>query len=58
MFGSRYLVAPVLALGQRKRDVYLPAGRWKDCNSGGELDGGRTIQADAPIDVIPVYEKL
>ena len=54
----KYLVAPVLELGQRERDVYLPEGRWKDVNSGKILDGGRTVRAAAPLDVIPVYEKL
>ena len=58
MFGAKYLVAPVLELGQRERDVYLPEGRWKDVNSGEILDGGRTVRAAAPLDVIPVYEKL
>ena len=58
MFGSRYLVAPVLELHQRERQVYLPEGRWKDLNSGEILEGGHTVTAPAPIDVIPVYEKV
>ena len=58
MFGSRYLVAPVLELGQREREVYLPAGRWKDMNSGEILEGGRTVTAAAPLDAMPVYEYL
>ena len=58
MFGSRYLVAPVLELHQRERGVYLPEGRWKDLNSGAVLDGGRVVTAPAPIDQIPVYEKV
>ena len=58
MFGSRYLVAPVLELHQREREVYLPAGRWKDLNSGRIEEGGRSVTAAAPVDVIPVYEKV
>ncbi len=58
MFGSRYLVAPVLELHQREREVYLPAGRWKDLNSGRTEEGGRRVTAAAPVDVIPVYEKV
>ena len=58
MFGSRYLVAPVLELHQRERQVYLPEGRWKDLNNGEISEGGRTVTAAAPIDVIPVYEKV
>ena len=58
MFGSRYLVAPVLELHQREREVYLPAGRWKDLNSGRIEEGRRSVTAAAPVDVIPVYEKV
>ena len=58
MFGGKYLVAPVLDLHVSEREVYLPEGRWKDMNSGEVLEGGRTVRAAAPIDVIPVYEKL
>ena len=58
MFGARYLVAPVLYVGMRARSVYLPAGRWKNIHTGEELAGGRTVTAEAPLDVIPVFEKL
>ena len=58
MFGARYLVAPVLYEGMRARSVYLPAGRWKNIHTGEELAGGRTVTAEAPLDVIPVFEKL
>ena len=58
MFGSRYLVAPVLYEGMRVRRVYLPAGRWKALEGGAEYEGGRTITVAAPLDVIPVFEKL
>ena len=58
MFGPKYLVAPVLYEGMRSREVYLPAGRWRDMNTGRTLEGGGTVTADAPLDVIPVYERL
>ena len=58
MFGDRYLVAPVLELHAAEREVYLPAGRWKDVNSGEILEGGKTVTVRTPIDQIPVYEKL
>ena len=59
MFGDRYLVAPVFELGARKRQVYLPKGcSWKDCNSGHTYEGGQTITADAPLEVIPAFEKV
>ena len=58
MFGSRYLVAPVLWAGMTERRVYLPAGAWKNIHTGEVLAGGRTVTAAAPVDVIPVFERL
>ncbi len=58
MFGGRFLVAPVLYPGARSRGVYLPAGLWKDVDTGAEYPGGRTVTADAPLDRIPVFERM
>ncbi len=58
MFGSRYLVAPVLYAGMAERDVYLPAGKWKNMATGEELAGGQKVTVAAPLEVIPVFEKL
>ena len=41
-----------------KRDVYLPEGSWKSIHDGTEYKGGTTITVDAPLDVIPVFEKI
>ncbi len=58
MFGDRYLVAPILSLDTYERDVYLPAGQWKDTRDGSVYEGGQTVRAAAPLDSIPVFEKL
>jgi alpha-D-xyloside xylohydrolase len=58
MFGSRYLVAPVLEYRARERSVYLPAGCWRDVNSNEVIQGGRTVSVPAPLDRIPVFEKM
>ena len=58
MFGAKYLVAPILQLNQFEREVYLPAGTWRDVNSGETLAGERTVTVPAPIDVIPVFERI
>ena len=67
MFGSALLVCPVTTpmyytakstpiTTERKREVYLPAGtRWTDFWTDETYDGGQQIQADAPIDRIPLY---
>ncbi len=58
MFGDKYLVAPILNLHQYDRDVYLPEGKWKNIHSGETVDGGKTINCAAPIDIIPVFERM
>ncbi len=56
MYGGRYLVAPVLYAGARKRTVYLPAGcRWTDMNTGSEYTGGQSIEVECPIEAMPVF---
>lgn len=58
MFGDRYLVAPVLYEGMRERNVYLPEGKWKNIHTGEVLDGKQTVLADAPLEIIPVFERV
>lgn len=56
LLGPDVLVAPVLEAGARERDVWLPAGaRWTDAATGEVHDGGRTVRAQAPLDVVPVF---
>lgn len=57
MFGTEYLVAPVLYENQYSRNVYLPDGLWKNLNDGKEYKGSQTITCDAPIEYIPVFKK-
>jgi alpha-D-xyloside xylohydrolase len=50
------LVAPVLAQGARRRDVYLPGGAvWTDAWTGRRLKDGQTVVAAAPLERIPLY---
>ena len=58
MFGAKYLVAPIFGLNQFTRDVYLPAGQWKLTSDGTVYEGGQTVTVDAPIEYMPVFEKL
>ncbi len=56
MFGPDLLVAPVLYEGARRREVYLPGGTtWTDAWTDETFDGGQTITADAPLELIPLY---
>ena len=59
MVGERLLVAPVVAPGARERDVYLPAGKWRDFWSEKRVEGGRVLpHYPAPLERIPVFERL
>jgi len=56
MFGSDILVAPVMEAGVESREVYLPAGcKWTESYTGIVYEGGQTVDAKAPIDIIPVF---
>lgn len=56
MFGRSLLVAPVTDAGVVSRKVYLPEGsRWTECSTGKIWEGGQEINANAPIDIIPVF---
>ncbi|KAG9518478.1 glycoside hydrolase family 31 protein, partial [Aureobasidium melanogenum] len=58
MYGPKYLVSPIFNPGQRKRTVYLPSGAFWEAFEGGEVyNGGREIEVDCPIDMMPVFIK-
>ena len=52
------LVAPVLYPGLRRREVYLPEGRWSSLHDGSIRDGGGSVECEAPIGRIPVFERV
>ncbi|MGD2136502.1 MAG: glycoside hydrolase family 31 protein [Gemmatimonadales bacterium] len=56
MFGPDLVVSPIVTAGARARGFYLPAGTaWRDAWTDQQHEGGVTIEADAPIDRIPVF---
>lgn len=66
MFGPALLICPVTEpsgyapfggrpSGSWKRSCYLPAGGWRDFWTDRYYEGGRTVEADAPLDQIPVF---
>jgi alpha-D-xyloside xylohydrolase len=56
LFGPDLLVAPITRHEVRSREVYLPTGtEWTDAWTGEKLPGGQVVEADAPIERIPVY---
>ena len=56
MFGPALLVNPVLKADATHRSVYLPAAPvWYDFWTGESVQGGREIDAEAPLDRMPLY---
>ncbi|GIM27452.1 alpha-glucosidase [Clostridium polyendosporum] len=58
LVGKNILVAPVVEQGKRSRAIYLPKGKWIDYWTKEELEGGRTILKEAPLDLCPIYIKV
>ncbi|MBE9600783.1 glycoside hydrolase [Pedobacter sp. MC2016-24] len=56
MLGNKYLVAPVLAIGDTKK-IYLPKGTWRD-DLGKKIKGPRTMTTEVAQDRLPVFERL
>lgn len=55
LYGPAFLVNPVTQPGARSRQVYLPQARWYDFWTGSSTDGGKIVDAAAPLDRMPLY---
>ena len=56
-FGPSLYVAPVVRRGQIKRSFWLPPGTWADWWTLARVDGGVTVERDAPLATLPLYQK-
>ena len=54
MLGDKMLVAPVIKKGETKRTVVLPEGKWLYLGKE-EFIGGKKIEVDAPIEILPYF---
>jgi alpha-D-xyloside xylohydrolase len=55
LFGPSLLVNPVTESGAISRHLYLPKAKWYNFWTGEALEGGRAIDAAAPISEIPLF---
>jgi len=55
LFGPAILVSPVSTQGATSRAVYLPQATWYDFWTGEKQEGGKRIQADAPLAKLPLF---
>jgi alpha-glucosidase (family GH31 glycosyl hydrolase) len=56
MLGNKYLVAPMVANGNKKT-IYLPKGKWKS-DLGKTIKGPAKIEMNVPADRLPVFELI
>ncbi len=55
LFGPAILVNPVTEQGADMRRVYLPKAKWYDFWNGQAVEGGKTINAPAKLDRLPLF---
>lgn len=55
MFGPAFLVSPVTEPEATTRRLYLPKSSWFDFWTGDVQNGGRAVDAAAPIDKMPLF---
>jgi alpha-D-xyloside xylohydrolase len=55
MFGPAFLVSPVTEPAASMRQLYLPNAKWYDFWTGTSSQGGKMIEAAAPLERIPLY---
>lgn len=59
LLGADVLVAPVVELRQRARDVYLPPGHWRDARRGQTVAAPFVLSnVPAPLDALLIYERV
>lgn len=57
MFGSAFLVSPIVEEGKKERKVYLPKGRWIDFWTNELYEGGVEIVYESNMKNFPVFVK-
>jgi alpha-glucosidase (family GH31 glycosyl hydrolase) len=55
MIGPALMAAPVIAPGVASRRIVLPRGAWFDWYDGRLLEGGGEIEAEAPLERMPLF---
>ncbi|MFD2099006.1 TIM-barrel domain-containing protein [Flagellimonas iocasae] len=55
LWGEKMLIAPIFEKGATGRSVYLPEGTWYDWWTGESHEGGKTVQKEVDLTIMPMY---
>ena len=55
--GDALLICPIVTEGDRSRTITLPRGQWYEFWTDALIQGGETVQLEAPLEQIPVLVK-
>lgn len=59
LVGEEFLAAPALYEAQPARDIFFPAGTWRDYWSGQTFTGPALVERyPAPLEVLPLFERV
>lgn len=56
LFGDYFMVAPVMN-SRNSRKLYLPEGTWTNYWTKEQVNGGRWLDINAPLDTLPLFVK-
>jgi len=57
MWGDAFFVSPVVAAGERKKNVYFPKGTWINFWTEEIVKGGKNVTVAAPLHQMPIFVK-
>lgn len=59
LLGNNTLVAPILEQNARSRNIYLPAGKWKDSKNGRIIQGPKYLRKySVQLDELPIFTRI
>jgi alpha-glucosidase (family GH31 glycosyl hydrolase) len=59
LLGNNTLVAPILEQNARSRNIYLPAGKWKDSKHGRIIQGPKYLREySVQLDELPIFTRI
>ncbi|WP_328701784.1 glycoside hydrolase family 31 protein [Aestuariimicrobium ganziense] len=58
LLGENLLVAPVLRRGATERTVVVPSGRWRNEESGDQIEGPTTVEVAVQLRSLPRFRRL